>query len=447
MDIVVHLGATAIDRAYRHNAQLAAAEELRRGLVTQGSLLKEVLAGGSTTSLAATLTDLLQAPVLILDFFAGNLEATRSPIPETCDDKAWRKALEGRAGRQILQEMRTAISGGFGTSVSLHLRDLSKQPLHAQVEPLLVDGDAVGALASFGRGSMSDLQRLMFESAKFALSVQMMRSVIRFRSETRTLTELFSEIIERRWRDADDVIGRARRLGIALTTPTRMLLVDFPDRPRHAHDLSADSRHAVERLARQSNITVHVVTASGGLICLVPQADAAPAGKVDQLTKRIAETLRHTFDCEPIVVQGGTCDALEHYPKEWERCWRMIRIARAFGRRGALAAPEFGPLPMLVGAADSADVRSFVESSIGPLVAHDRANDTPYLETLAAYVRSGCRSQPCADAMGLHVTTLRYRLSRIATLFGIEVDTPERRFAIELALQLNDLIGSHPVTP
>jgi purine catabolism regulator len=46
--------------------------------------------------------------------------------------------------------------------------------------------------------------------------------------------------------------------------------------------------------------------------------------------------------------------------------------------------------------------------------------------------------------MSLHVTTLRYRLSRIAELFGVDVETPERRFSLELAIRLHsviDLVG------
>ena len=44
--------------------------------------------------------------------------------------------------------------------------------------------------------------------------------------------------------------------------------------------------------------------------------------------------------------------------------------------------------------------------------------------------------------MGLHVTTLRYRLSRIQELFGIDVESPERRFAVELAIQLHTLTNT-----
>jgi len=71
---------------------------------------------------------------------------------------------------------------------------------------------------------------------------------------------------------------------------------------------------------------------------------------------------------------------------------------------------------------------------------HDKAHGTAYVETLAAYLECGCRSQVCADALELHVTTLRYRLARIEELFGIEIDTRERRFSLELAIRLNAMI-------
>lgn len=48
--------------------------------------------------------------------------------------------------------------------------------------------------------------------------------------------------------------------------------------------------------------------------------------------------------------------------------------------------------------------------------------------------------------MGLHVTTLRYRLSRIQDLFGVDVETPEKRFAIELAIRLYGVIDNRVAT-
>lgn len=438
MATIVHLGAIAVDRAHRHRAELAAAEQLRRVLGAQSSLLREVLDGGSTDALVTMLGDLLNAPVLVLDFFASNRVGFVSPVPDVHDNAAWRKMLDGAPGRQLLSDVRDAIK--YRHTGTLALRMGEALSLDAQIEPLMVDDEAVGALLTFGKPDGSDLRKLLIESAKFALSVQLMRSVIRFRFETRTFTELFFEIVERRWRDEQDVLSRARRLGLSLAAPTRMLVIDFPDRTDTSADVSVDAQHAVALLASQQHIAVHIVAVGGGLVCLVPQEPGENLDLVARLAHRISETLGRSFGSEPIVVFGDTCEGLEAYAKGWERCWRMIRVARTFGRRGVIAVPDLGPLPMLIGAADSTDVRNFIDGAIGRVVAHDRKNGTTYLETLAAYIRSGCRSQPCADAIGLHVTTLRYRLARIADLFGIVVETPEQRFAIELALQLHSLI-------
>ncbi|CAE6906192.1 hypothetical protein R69608_03224 [Paraburkholderia nemoris] len=446
MSLIVHLGSIAIERAHRQRAQVAAAEQLRRVLVSQGSLLHEVLAGGSIESLTGMLSDLLGAPVVTLDFSASRLLGSASPVPDKLGDEAWRQMLDGAAGRRILLDARKAAECRCSGTIAVDIGD--KQLLDARIEPVMVDDEAVGALLIFGGLEVGDLQQLTIESAKFALSVQLMRSVIRFRFETRTLTELFFEIVERRWRDDQDLINRARRLGLLLATPMRMLVIDFPDGPGQSADLSADAHRTVTLLAAQQDVAAHIITVGGGLVCLVSQERGKDLECIGRLAHRIADVLGLSFGHAPIVVLGEACTGPEALAKEWERCWRMIKIARTFGRSGAMGVPDLGPLPMLVGAADAIDVRNFIDGAIGKVVEHDRKNGSSYIETLDAYVRSGCRSQPCADSIGLHVTSLRYRLTRIADLFGIQVETPEQRFAIELALKLHNLIeNSIPAAP
>ncbi|AZO77031.1 MULTISPECIES: helix-turn-helix domain-containing protein [unclassified Bosea (in: a-proteobacteria)] len=449
MSMIVHLGGIAVAREHQLRAQRLAAEQLQNALQTQTMLLQEVLSGGSTAALSTMLAGLLPDAILVVDFAGNALTASRSPVPLRYDDAAWQRALDGAVGAQIAAGAREAVAAGRVEPQSLHLDDGSQRTqIAARIEALDVDGQPVGALVIFPESgeSAGDLQRLLLDSVKFALSVQMMRSVIRFRFETRTLTELFFEIVERRWRDADDIVQRGRRLGLALGTPARMIVVDFPDGPTPPADISVDCHHAVTRLARQMNLSINVIAVGGGLVCLVPEGKSGGPERAAKLAHRMVEVLRHSFSREPIVVLGGVCDGLESYPKEWERCWRMIRIARSFGRSGTLSAFDFGPMPMLIGAAESADVRSFVDGAIGTLIAHDRKHNTPYLATLAAYLREGCRAQACADAMGLHVTTLRYRLSRIQDLFGIDPETADKRFAIELAIRLHGVIESSEVT-
>ncbi|MEX3760591.1 helix-turn-helix domain-containing protein [Paraburkholderia phenoliruptrix] len=444
MSMIVHLGAIAIDRAHHQRAQAAASAQLRRVLGVQSAMLQEVLAGGSMETLIEMLSDLLDASVLVIDFYGGAIFSSRSPDRGMYDQDAWRAVLDGPAGMRLREDVRELTTRNTQRRLAFEVSE--GQKLSASVEPLSVDGEIVGALLSFGDGEHNDLRMLAIENAKFAVSVQLMRSVIRFRAETRTLTELFFEIVERRWRDANDVLERARRLGLSLTTPTRLLVVDYPHRPAASENRSAECNRVTAMLAAQQKLAVHTITVGEGLVCLLPldggTDESVANAAMTAFGRRLCSTLAPLLGREPILVLGDTFAGLEALAKEWERCWRMIKIARGMGKSGALSVPDLGPLPLLIGAADSPDVRAFMTGTIGPLIEYDQGHHTPYMETLSAYIRHGCRSQACADAMGLHVTTLRYRLSRISDLFGIDVETPERRFAVELALQLHKLVES-----
>jgi len=440
MSAVVQLGAIAIERAHRHRAQALANEQLQRIIESQRTLLREVLAGESLKTLTVSLGDLLDGPVLVVDFFSNYVLGSGCPVPALYDDAGWSRWLAGAGSRELVSVVRDAIEFQRKSSVALPVGEGSF--IEATIQPLTIDDELVGALLTFGQDMSSDLRELMLESVSFALSVQLMRSVIQFRVETRTLTELFFEIVERRWRDADDVLARARHLGLALTAPLRMIVIDFPDHSDQRSNLTVEGHRTVGMLARQQNIPMHVVMVGGGLVCLLPDEEGPRSGALTRLGQHISEAISQTFGQAPIVVLGERFEGMEPLAKEWERCWRMIRVARNYGKSGFLQVPDLGPVPILMGAADSADVRVFVDGTIGKLVEYDRRTGSDYLETLTAYLRSGCRSQPCANAMGLHVTTLRYRLSRIADLFRIDVESPDRRFAVELAIHLHELAAN-----
>lgn len=439
--MIVHLGEIAVEKQHRLRQEKQAGERLQRALLAHTSLLQQALSEGSVVSLADKVGELLPNAVVVIDFHANLVVAGRSPSEAHFDAAAWRQAVGGALKRQIVKVARGASEAR--QEETLFVDDgKHRLKLSVRVEPLTIDDEVVGALMIFPTPQQSgQLDQMLLDSAKFALSVQMMRSFVRFRFETRSLTELFLEVVERRWRDEADIVNRARRLGLDLTVPQRLIVVDYADAANHGGGGLADPHHTLVRLLDQAGVAGTVIAVEGGLVCLVA-GDNRESIRLTKLPNTIAAEFGRHFGREPAVLVSEICALLADYPTAWERCRRMIRIGRSFGRTGVFAGQDFGPLPMLVAAADVPDVRNFVDKSVGALIAHDREHHTPYLDTLFAYLREGCRSQACADAMGLHVTTLRYRLSRMEELFGIKLDTPEQRFAAELAIRLSGIIDS-----
>ncbi|QCG94869.1 PucR family transcriptional regulator [Azospirillum sp. TSA2s] len=440
--MIVQLGEIAVERQHRLRAESLAAERLQRALEVNTSLLRQALEDGAMATLLPLFRDLLPYSIVIVDFTANLVTADRAPCGSDIGDADWQAAVATSLGPSIMKAARDAIDHPAAGEATLFWEVGGKRIRTApRIDPLTADGEVVGALMIFpGPQPYGQSDQLLLDGIKHALSIQMLRNVIRFRYENRTLTDLFLELVERRWRDHRDIGERTLRLGLNLDLPTQMIVVGLPGRSPRAVSAAADLHLPVQRLLAPSGVTGTLVTVPAGLVCLIPAVDERSQGPVKRLMAQIARSVANILHAEPFIVLTSRCTAPPDYAEAWERSWRMIRIAEEFGRPGVLDARQFGPLPMLLAAANTHEVRGYVADSIGALVEYDRRHGTPYLETLSAYLKTGCRTKACSDQLGVHVTTLRYRLTRIAELFGIDVESPERRFSVELAIHLSGVI-------
>jgi DNA-binding PucR family transcriptional regulator len=56
-------------------------------------------------------------------------------------------------------------------------------------------------------------------------------------------------------------------------------------------------------------------------------------------------------------------------------------------------------------------------------------------ETALAYVTHGGNAVAMAQALHLHPQTIRYRIARLRELLGEQLDDPDSRFELEIALR------------
>jgi hypothetical protein len=93
---------------------------------------------------------------------------------------------------------------------------------------------------------------------------------------------------------------------------------------------------------------------------------------------------------------------------------------------------DLGLFSLLAEAGDPAPMAALTAEWLGPLL-HD-GQQQKLLPTLAAYLDSGAAQQATADALGIHVSTLKYRLGRIEAVTGRDLSAPDVRFQLQVAL-------------
>ncbi len=112
---------------------------------------------------------------------------------------------------------------------------------------------------------------------------------------------------------------------------------------------------------------------------------------------------------------------------------RAADFAERLGRP-VLRHEELGLFSLLADGGDAAAMADFVDEWLGPLLDHDERRSQKLLPTLAAYLDAGAAQQATADTLGIHVSTLKYRLGRIEAVTGRTLSEPDVRFQLQVAL-------------
>jgi purine catabolism regulator len=88
---------------------------------------------------------------------------------------------------------------------------------------------------------------------------------------------------------------------------------------------------------------------------------------------------------------------------------------------------------------DSPELRAFYGEYLGALESYDERHGTELIRTLEGFFAHHGNHVRAADALHLHRNTLLYRLARIQAISGLDLDDPEIRLAVQVALRLRPL--------
>ena len=114
----------------------------------------------------------------------------------------------------------------------------------------------------------------------------------------------------------------------------------------------------------------------------------------------------------------------------------------ASGRR-LLAADDLGPARLFLANAKGAAVSRFVEDVIGALLVEDEGV-AELLRTLESFYETGRSVRLSAERLGVHENTVRYRLSRVTQITGLDVAADaDHQLSVQVALLVLRLQG-HP---
>src|SRR2546428_635847 len=139
---------------------------------------------------------------------------------------------------------------------------------------------------------------------------------------------------------------------------------------------------------------------------------------------------------------GNLANSVAELARSHVEARQALRLTRRAGGRGRVASyRSLGAFRLLLEVQSPYALRRFVEELLGPLLQYAQSRDTPQLVTLEALSaqRWGRRAAP--RHLGIHINSMTYRVERIQVLTGLDLDDPEMRVAISIALRARAMLG------
>lgn len=234
----------------------------------------------------------------------------------------------------------------------------------------------------------------------------------------------------------------AERIGHDITAPHAALIVSWPEIPNPP-------------TMRRLETIVNGEISSGRALALTRVSDTDIAVFVNLGQDGALKPAR--------TLAQAICDqSLKEYPKIKLLCglgrpastvseWRMshkeagqaVATARRMGEGGPLFFGDLSVHRLLFQLEGHPELTAFCNETLGALIEYDTAHNSSLIMTLAAYFTHHGNLSQTAEALYIHRNTLQYRMDRIAEISGFDLDNPETRLAVQLAIKAYRLLHPH----
>jgi PucR family transcriptional regulator, purine catabolism regulatory protein len=394
---------------------------LRRAAEIHDRFTNIVLSGGGLRQIAEALAEAIGLPVAILDPQGGLL--AQSPA---FDD-----------------DMLAAIGGTLAGDNDTTTTSMLVAGREAILQAVRVGSERHGTIVALGTARNlgdDELEALDYAATVAALRLVQARAVSD--ADRRFQAVCLEELVTGHVTDRGALLERSAAFDWDLATPRAVLVAEFHElagRPFGQLAGSSDELIARHRLVEAARLTLGHGTIiwerTAGIAALVPVTPRGREAARLAGTELVAEAHRRLPGSAIDVGLGRPVADPLQLDQSFREARNAIAVARWSRGHGAVSLFEELDLDRLLFNTPDTERATFIDSTIGALLAYDQRRRTNLVETLEVYLAT----RNVADAarrLYVHYNTLSKRLERIVEILGPFVDDPDRCLTLALAVRL-----------
>jgi len=308
-----------------------------------------------------------------------------------------------------------------------------------------IEGKLVGYLSLLSQEGVDDLDQLALDQGAMVCAVEIAKQRAVAAAEDRMRGDFLDALLTADNAREPALARRAVQLGYAIDGFHGAML--FRVDP-HSAQILALLASEFRTLLLDTGIRTFICPHEGNLVALCNADDPVALRRLEGIAQEARQRTRERLtsgDGPPKVAIGigRPAAGLAGLRASLAQAEEAVALAsELFGGDRVLTFTDLGVYSILFRLQGADELHEFYSRTLGPLVRYDASHNTQLVETLDAFFANLGNVSQTAESLFLHRNSLLYRLERIGDITDLDLNDPDDRFSLQLALRMRPFVAS-----
>lgn len=406
-------------------------------------LMSAMLEGNGLEDLIQIVQDNIKNPVILhigfsnesIQCFGGTKESNRDQLIN--EVREFYESNNHKSKLKKLIEDKVLINGKY---------------VKRMIMPIVLRDHIYGHIFAWGTDMpLGGFDLAIIESASTTIALSILQELSIKEVEIRYRSEFFEDLISIDLKRKKKALDRARFFNLPLDNHYVIEVMSFKYKNGNKdEDMGIDYIQdfmnpivtIIEDLMSYLNLKGIVSSKANGIqILLCFENKNQSLERIKEFNESIVQCISHKFNkLEMKIGVGRMYHGLDNVDKSFQDAVRTVRIGKAITSKEIVTFEELGIFKILSQDSLMDELEDFYNSTLKALVDYDRKKSTELVQTLDAYFKNNGNLTRVSEQLFTHYNTILYRISRINEITGMDLEDPNHRLNLTIALKIKELL-------
>lgn len=413
---------------------------LSKMLDVHSRLMKIMIDGGELQKIVDTIASLIDNPVFIIDGINNRYVSSNDIEFESKNDPILEFIMNGKKTSKV-------ISNPFNGRINLKINGSDECCFFM---PIMVSSECYGSIIIWERDcSLTSNDAYVIEKLSIATALEIARERSLRQVEYRYSNEYLLHLLTGHIEDEIIEVEQASKFGWDLNKNYVVAVIwlsDLRDNKRQflSQEMMSHLLGKLPRILKERGYD-SLVGSKGDYIIVLLDVEEVKDESIRQVNNAaklklevVLEFLKREYNKYDIHIGLGSFhQGIKGLQTSYQEAKQAIQIGEKTPNfKEIISFYDLGIYRLIYAQNRDKETRVYLEETLGELIKYDREKNTELIRTLQVYFECHGNLKKVSEVLFTHYNTILYRMDRIQKISGCDLDCPEDRFNLEVALRL-----------